>query len=428
MGSPTTTISSVSSDITSGTLTIGQTLLITLTFNNATSADVNKNITVTGSPLLSLNNGATATYVSGSGSKNIVFRYVVTSGVGSTVADLNAASSNPIVLNGGTIKDSGSKGDGSTAVLSTSNTFGATPQTLGTTASVACFLRGTTMSTMNGDVAVEDLAIGDSITTAEDGEKAVKWIGRTTYEAGTAEAMGYIRPVVIRAGAMGDSLPTRDLRVSPQHALYIDGVLVPAVGLVNGVSILRDNSAEAIEYFHVELDEHNVILAEGVASETFIDMDSRAMFDNASEFDRLYGDTVAPQMEFAPRVEEGFLLAAMRKRYALLAGIPVPSPDACGTLQGNVEQIIQGTLVGWAFDIDHPDHSVEVEAVVDGEVVGRAIANRYRPDLYVAGLGHGNCCFTMAMPPSVTSIADVLVRRVADGRVIVPHVSQPANA
>ena len=92
-----------------------------------------------------------------------------------------------------------------------------------------------------------------------------------------------ILPVLIRAGAITDGAPRRDLCVSPEHALFLDGVLVPARHLTNGRTILR-REVDAAEYFHLELAAHDVIFAEGAAAETFVDCDSRGMFKSASTY------------------------------------------------------------------------------------------------------------------------------------------------
>ena len=78
-----------------------------------------------------------------------------------------------------------------------------------------------------------------------------------------------ILPVCIKAGALDDDLPKRDLWISPNHAMYLDGMLIEAKDLVNGVSIVQAESVEQIEYFHIELDSHDVIIAEGAPSESF---------------------------------------------------------------------------------------------------------------------------------------------------------------
>ena len=182
------------------------------------------------------------------------------------------------------------------------------------TNNVPCFLHGTLIGTGRGDVAVETLAIGDTVRTADGGLAQVKWLGRRSYGARFVAANPALQPVRIRAGALGAGLPRRDLLVSPKHAMLIDGCLVPAELLVNGVSIVRERRAVAVAYVHIELEGHELILAEGAAAETFVDDDSRGMFSNAAEYAVLYPGHPAPAALPFPRVESGFQLEAIRAR------------------------------------------------------------------------------------------------------------------
>lgn len=148
-----------------------------------------------------------------------------------------------------------------------------------------CFVAGTRVETDHGPVAVESLRPGDQVRTVAHGEagsKPVRWIGeRAVRFAGSAADEG-LRPVRIRAGALGDHMPQRDVLVSGNHCLLLEGQLVPAKLLVNGSSIVIDRSADAVHYFHIELDSHDAVLAEGVPAETYLDVDNRAFFSNAA--------------------------------------------------------------------------------------------------------------------------------------------------
>ena len=103
--------------------------------------------------------------------------------------------------------------------------------------------------------------------------------------------------------AIDGTAPHSDLYVSPAHAIYIDGVLIPASNLVNGVTIVADAKPEALSltYFHIELETHEAILAEGLAVESFRH-DNPGAFDNADEYVRLYGSAGEPLAPFAPIV------------------------------------------------------------------------------------------------------------------------------
>ena len=182
----------------------------------------------------------------------------------------------------------------------------------------ACFCRGTLIRTERGEVAVEELAIGDRVVTLSGAVRPVKWIGRRAYDGRFVAGNRMVLPIRVEAGALADGVPARDLLLSPEHALYIDGLLVPAGLLVNGATIRQVESIERLEYFHIELERHDVILAEGAPAETYVDCDNRVMFQNGAEFAALYPDDAPVTWDFcAPRVEAGSAeLAAIRAALA----------------------------------------------------------------------------------------------------------------
>jgi hypothetical protein len=225
-----------------------------------------------------------------------------------------------------------------------------------------CFCRGTLIRTPRGQKRVEKLKIGDKVMTRSGVARPVKWIGRRSYASRFIMGRKDILPVCIKAGALGGNAPRRDLWISPLHAMYFertyfernyfdreaaapgaggfDGVLIEAKDLINGRSIVQAERVESLEYFHIELDTHDVIFAEGALSETFIDDDSRGMFHNAHEFHVLYPEPgTAPAQYCAPRLAEGFEVAAVRRRIALRAGLlPSADPRRGATLRGQVEE------------------------------------------------------------------------------------------
>lgn len=191
----------------------------------------------------------------------------------------------------------------------------------------ACYVTGTRILTTRGEVAVEALAIGDTVVTAGGTERPVRWLGLRTYTARMAAACARLRPVRFRAGSLGGGLPRRDLLVSPEHAMFLDGALVPARLLVNGGTIVAERPDGAVTYHHVELDGHDILLAEGAASESFVDDDSRSMFHNAASHAALYPDAAdAAPAYCAERVEDGWRLEAIR---TMLAAVDAPL-DAAG--------------------------------------------------------------------------------------------------
>src|SRR5581483_12260020 len=100
---------------------------------------------------------------------------------------------------------------------------------------IACYVRGTLIDTAAGDVAVEDLKIGDKVATAAGVLRPVKWIGTRSYGGRFVMGRTDILPVRIKAGALDENVPRRDLWISPHHAMYLDGVLIEVRDLVNDI-------------------------------------------------------------------------------------------------------------------------------------------------------------------------------------------------
>ena len=187
------------------------------------------------------------------------------------------------------------------------------------TSDLPCFLRGTRISTLRGDVAVEDLRIGDLLITAAGGAQPVKWIGTRAYITRLLHEhhRTAVMPVRIAAGALGEGSPVRNLFVSPEHMMCIDDVLVPAGKLLNGTTITRCDSFEVVQYFHIELPRHGVIYAEGAPAESFLDTGNRNMFFNVLDYLDLGHSLDTPAQEpCLPVVTEGEPLAAARARLA----------------------------------------------------------------------------------------------------------------
>jgi hypothetical protein len=169
-----------------------------------------------------------------------------------------------------------------------------------------CFARGTLIQTASGPVPVEELQVNDRLSfyvepTSSDCAK-VKWIGRQTFHPAMAELVDYL-PVKISASALGPGQPFEDLYVSPDHAILFDGTLIHAKVLVNGTSIVQMTEWNGdVEYFHIETENHELIYANGVPAETFIDNVSRRQFDNYAEFEAMYPTALMMTELDIPRV------------------------------------------------------------------------------------------------------------------------------
>ncbi len=278
--------------------------------------------------------------------------------------------------------------------------------------SIACYARGTAIRTDRGNVPVEDLKIGDRVTTFTGGARPIRWIGRRAYNGRFLASNPAVQPILFKAGSLGRYQPRRDLRVSPKHAMFLDGCLVLAECLVNGSSVLRDTACAEIEYFHVELDSHDVILAEDAPSESFVDDDSRTMFHNVAQYRALYGDRpAAPAAYCAPRIEHGETLDRIRRAIDDRA-THLPA-ERGNTLRGRIDGWDGHLVRGWARNPDRPDAPVCLEVLADGRTVGRTIANLFRDDLHRAGFGSGCHGFLLALPDQPAG-ASIEVRRAAD--------------
>lgn len=197
-----------------------------------------------------------------------------------------------------------------------------------------CFARGTRIMTTRGEVAVERLRAGDMVVTlglAGSWVRPVAWVGRRCLDCRRHPRPEAVQPIRLRAGALGAGMPHRDLFVSPDHALLVDGVLVPAGLLVDGLSILRETATRRMEYFHVELETHDILLADGAPAESWLDCGNRHQFENAGLMVALHPDFAAPQpaVGCAPRVLEGERLERVRASLARRAACPAP-PAATG--------------------------------------------------------------------------------------------------
>jgi hypothetical protein len=203
----------------------------------------------------------------------------------------------------------------------------------GTYIDLPCFAAGTKILGLHGEVAVEDVQVGDILVTVRPGgpaQRRVIWTGRRRIESIARHPQPQlVRPVRIRAGAFAPGVPERDLRVSPHHAIYVDGALFEAVSLVNNCTIFQEYGCHTVTYHHIELDAHDVLLAEGLPAESFLDTGNRAMFAGGA-IEVLHPD-------FAPRAGAGFCapliragapLAAVTARLAQRAAAQADSGDA----------------------------------------------------------------------------------------------------
>jgi hypothetical protein len=161
------------------------------------------------------------------------------------------------------------------------------------TTDLACFAEGTRLDTPGGPVAVEALRAGDFVLTAHGPPREVRWIGWRRLDPRRHPDPAAAQPVRVLANAVAPGEPRFDVRLSPSHALLIGGVLIPVGLLVNGATIRREDACRSVTYFHVELETHDVLLAQGLAAESYLDTGNRGMFQNAGQPLTLHPDLSA---------------------------------------------------------------------------------------------------------------------------------------
>jgi len=164
-----------------------------------------------------------------------------------------------------------------------------------------CYVTGTRILTDDGEMAVETLRVGQQVVAVQLGDASkprqcsgentecastttlhrIGWIGHRYIDLGRHRDPRLAQPIRIRRNAFADNVPRRDLLVSPDHALYLDGLLIPARLLRNDATIVRDAHLGSVRYFHLELDRHAILLAEGLPAESYLDTGNRGSFDNA---------------------------------------------------------------------------------------------------------------------------------------------------
>jgi len=183
---------------------------------------------------------------------------------------------------------------------------------------VICFLRGTRIRTLTGDKAVESLTVGETVLTAAGEARPIRWIGSRGLDCARHPKPNFVWPIRIQAEAFGPDLPVRDLWMSPFHSILVEGVLVQVEKLVNGATIVQV-PRERVEYWHVELESHDILLAEGLPAESYLDVGNRTGFVNGGDYLEAYPDFMPKQESEScvPVVKEGPVIE--RTKTALLA-------------------------------------------------------------------------------------------------------------
>jgi hypothetical protein len=199
-----------------------------------------------------------------------------------------------------------------------------------------CFAGGTRILTLAGEVRVEDLDVGNLVLAQFAGHAFVKWIGRRRVDCLGHPDPCKIWPVRVRAGAFDEGLPHRDLWLSPDHAIYTNDVLIPIKHLINGMTI-EQVPVDEVTYYHIELDQHDVLFAEGMSAESYLDTGDRSKFTNGGGPIALHPDFSVRMWEAmgcAPLVVTGSALTSVRTRLLQrAAGLAVRSGQKRSTVR-----------------------------------------------------------------------------------------------
>lgn len=194
---------------------------------------------------------------------------------------------------------------------------------------VTCFAAGTQILTPHGWLAIECLREGDDVLTVSGSARKIVWIGRRRVDCQRHPQPDQVMPIRVAAHAFGDGRPHRAVLLSPDHAVFVEDVLIPIRLLVNGSTVARAPVASVV-YYHIELPRHDVVLAEGLPVESYLEVDDRRLFDNAGSVIGLH-PRFAPDerrvsmlweaIGYAPLVRAGREVDAVRAKLRLQASL-----------------------------------------------------------------------------------------------------------
>ncbi len=323
---------------------------------------------------------------------------VISFALGDTlVLDGFAETSDTYVSGNGLVLSNGSTGTSSQITLDITGSFATSNFTVGHTLgnttislnSMPCFAAGTRILTTRGEIQVEQMQEGTSVILADGRIVPITWIGHRTIDIARHPHPETVRPVLIMAGAISDGIPARDLYLSPDHAVALDGHLIPAKTLING-STIRQVDRRTVTYYHVELPEHAVLWAEGTPCESYLETGNRHSFENSDApviaLHPAFGPTtsywqrVREARSCAPLIEEGSVVEAVRARLLSRANVAT-TPDAdlsiTSRADGSIAITSRSTIPGYLA----PDPR-------DRRLLGVKIASIIRKDGTLIPLDH----------------------------------------
>jgi len=269
-----------------GTTSSGMGLTGTVNFQTVAGTMETSSVVAMGATqFTTIGNSANTTYGFNLTLENLAIGATQNSSVGASVIDLNGQTIQSASIIGTTLI---AKTAGATFEFATSGNVFTNDKAYFSGSNlwvdVVCFAAGTRVLTDRGEVAVEHLTEGDMVMTLVGDRQVpqpVKWIGHRRIDLTQHRQPNLAAPVRVCRGALGDNMPARDLVLSPDHCLFIDGKLIPAKLLINDLTIVQELGTRVVNYYHIELAHHAVLLAEGAPAESYLDTGNRAFFSNA---------------------------------------------------------------------------------------------------------------------------------------------------
>ncbi len=260
----------------------------------------------------------------------------------------------------------------------------------------ACYLKGTRIATPDGEVQVETLKAGDKVLTAAGGVATVKWLGHRTLYKNRIPAKDAVRafPILFKKDSIANNVPHRDLTLSPGHHVSFDGTLVPAMMLVNGQTIIQQFNTKVFEYFHVELEQFDIILAEGVPAESYVDTGNRSMFQNAADvaMNPDFGPAEGrPEVEGIKVVQQGPVVEAIRKQLlaraeAITGAVRTTDAALCIEVNGQIVHSTPEFSKEGVYQFALPANAGDVRVLSRSAIV-RDVTPLARRDLRQIGVG-----------------------------------------
>nr|WP_294511228.1 Hint domain-containing protein [uncultured Rhodopila sp.] len=242
-----------------------------------------------------------------------------------------------------------------------------------------CYMQGVRIRTARGEQAVETISAGDAVAVIRGGEEVmepVKWIGFTAVDLSSHAYVEDAAPIRIRAGAIAENEPVRDLFLSPEHCLILDDRCVAAKLLVNGGSIVSERAHAPFTYYHLELEKHGILLAENTAAESYLDTGNRSVFDNSG----------------APRqLHPTFKFDAHSERWLTDACAPLANATEVEAIWTRLAD--RSVSIGFAIPEIITVENADIRLVADGEVI---VPTSARDSRYVFMVPAGVSSVTLA--------------------------------